>query len=128
MRAYAVVTAVLTISAALAVAADAAPRKHHPVLERVAEGTVVQPTRTVIHNPDGTTTIIVTPRRHPHRSYLDPGTGVSTGDGSRLDYMLSPDGDPGRPNWWYGPDTSGGGFYMVTHPFYLPGINPDTPN
>jgi hypothetical protein len=121
MRTFAVLAAVLTVSAALPGVANAATR--HPVVERSAAGTVIQPTRTIIHNPNGTTTIIVTPRR----SYLNPGTEVSVGDGSRLDYMLPPGGDPGHPNWWYGPDHSGGAYYMVTSPYYLPGFSPYTP-
>ncbi len=44
-------------------------KKPAPVELRSASGTVIQPTRTIIHNPDGTTTIIVVPRR----SYLDVG-------------------------------------------------------
>jgi hypothetical protein len=124
MRVIAVFAAVLMASAALTGAADAAPKKRHPVVERSAAGTVIQPTRTIIHNPDGTTTIIVTPRR---RSYLYPGTEVSRGDPKSLDYMLPPGGDPGRPDWWYGPPESGGGYYIVTSPYYLPGINPNTP-
>jgi len=108
----------------LTAAANAATKKKRsPVVERSAAGTVIQPTRTIIHNPDGTTTIFVTPRR----SYLNPGTGVSIGDESYRDYMLPPGGDPGRPDWWYGPDHSGGGYYTVTNPYYLPGINPNTP-
>jgi len=102
--------------------ANAAPLKKH-VVQRSARGTVIQPTRTIIHHRNGTTTIIVTPRR----SYLDPGTDVSVGDGSRYDYMLPPGGDPGRPNWWYGPDESGGAFYIVRDPYYLPGINTHNP-
>jgi hypothetical protein len=123
MRALAMAAAVLTASTALAGAAHATPKKRHPVVERSAAGTVIQPTRTIIHHRDGTTTIIVTPRR----SYLDPGTEVSRGYGSRFDYMLPPGGEPGRPDWWQGPDHSGGAFYIVTEPFYLPGYNPYTP-
>ncbi len=123
MRILAIIAAALMASAALTSTADAATKKKHPVVERSAAGTVIQPTRTIIHNPDGTTTIIVTPRR----SYLDPGTEVSVGDGSYRDYMLPPGGDPGRPNWWYGPDESGGAFYMVGQPYYLPGINTNNP-
>src|SRR5271170_5911303 len=44
-------------------------KKKPPVVLRSASGTVIQPTRTIIHNPDGTTTVIVVPRR----SYLDVG-------------------------------------------------------
>lgn len=128
MRALAVVTAALAISAVLAVTADAAPRRY-PAEYRPAAANAEQPTRTIIHNPDGTTTIIVTPlhRRRRSQAYLHPGTGVSRGDSNRLNYMLSPTGDPGRPNWWYGPDESGGAFYIVRQPFSLPGNNPYTP-
>lgn len=106
-------------------AAGAAPKKKHPVVAQSHPGhTVIQPTRTIIHNRDGTTTIIVTPRR---RSYLDPGNEVSVGEGSYHDYIQPPAGDPGRSDWWYGPDHSGGAFYMEREPFYLPGINPYTP-
>jgi hypothetical protein len=122
MRAFVIIAVALVASAALATDAHAAKRRHR-VVERSAAGTVIQPTRTIIHNPDGTTTIIVTPRR----SYLNPGTGVSRGDGSRFDYMLPPGGDPGRSDWWYGPDHSGGAFYMVREPNYLPGINTNNP-
>lgn len=123
MRAFAIIAVALMTSTALAGAAHAATKKHHPVVERSAAGTVIQPTRTIIHHPDGTTTIIVTPRR----SYLDPGTEVPRGYGSRFDYIVSPVGDPGRPDWWYGPDQSGGAFYILRQPFYLPGFNPYTP-
>jgi hypothetical protein len=111
-------------SVALACTANAATKskKTRPAVERSAAGTVIQPTRTIIHNPDGTTTVIVTPRR----SYLDPGTEVSVGDGSYRDYMLPPGGDPGRANWFYGPDATGGA-YMIGRPFYLPGINTNNP-
>jgi hypothetical protein len=124
MRIIAVAAAVLTVSTALACAANAAPKKRYPVVERSAAGTVIQPTRTIIHHPNGTTTIIVTPR---HRSYLDPGTEVAVGEGSTHDYMLSPGGDPGRPNWFYGPGDATGGAFMISRPYYLPGINTNTP-
>jgi hypothetical protein len=125
MRAFVAISIVLAVSAAHAGAAEAASKIKKPraVVAQSQGSTVVQPTRIIIHNPDGTTTIIVTPRR----SYLDPGTEVSPGDGSRLDYVLPPAGDPGRPNWWYGPDESGGAYYIVRQPYYLPGLNPDTP-
>jgi hypothetical protein len=123
MRTLAIIAAALMASAALAGAAHAATKKKHPAVQRSAQGTVIQPTRTIIHHADGTTTIIVTPRR----SYLNPGTEVSVGDGSRFDYMLPPGGDPGRPDWWYGPDESGGAYYMVSEPYYLPGINTNNP-
>jgi hypothetical protein len=123
MRVFAVVAAVLAVSALWADAATAATTKIHRAVTRSASGTVIQPTRTIIHNPDGTTTIIVTPRR----SYLDPGTEVSVGDGSYMDYILPPGGDPGRADWWFGPDHSGTGGYPIATPFYLPGINLNNP-
>ena len=124
MRVIVVAATVLTVSTALACAAHAAPRKRYPVAERSAAGTVIQPTRTIIHHRDGTTTIIVTPR---HRSYLDPGTEVAVGEGSTHDYMLPPGGDPARPNWFYGPGDATGGAFMISRPYYLPGINTNTP-
>jgi hypothetical protein len=124
MRVIVVAATVLTVSIALACAAHAAPRKRYPVAERSAAGTVIQPTRTIIHHRDGTTTIIVTPR---HRSYLDPGTEVAVGEGSTHDYMLPPGGDPGRPSWFYGPGDATGGAFMISRPYYLPGINTNTP-
>lgn len=116
-------------AAVAVVPAHAAPRRHvrHPRVAAEQPGnTVVQPTRTIIHNRDGTTTIIV----HPRRSYLDPGTEVSVGAGSDHDYMLPPGGDPGRPYWYYGPASTSGpasGGYMTHLPYYLPGINNNTP-
>jgi hypothetical protein len=125
MRVFAMIAAALMASGALAGTAHAVTKKRHPLVERSAAGTVIQPTSTIIHHEDGTTTIIVTPRR----SYLDPGTDVPVGYGSRFDYMLPPAGDPGRPSsiWWNGPDQSGGAYYIEREPFYLPGINPYTP-
>jgi hypothetical protein len=124
MRAFAVLSIVLAVSAAYAGAAQATTKARRPHVVAQSQGsTVVQPTRTIIHNPDGTTTIIVTPRR----SYLDPGTEVSVGEGSYRDYMLPPGRDPGRPNWWFGPDTTGTGGYPIATPYYLPGINTNTP-
>jgi hypothetical protein len=85
---------VLTISAqSLSASAQTPPKKNRPPVLRSAQGTVIQPTRTIIHNTDGSTTVIVVPRR----SYLDVGTEVPVGYGSRMDYAFPPDGDPGRP-------------------------------
>jgi hypothetical protein len=105
------------------VSAQAATKKRPPFVERSAAGTVIQPTRTIIHHANGTTTIYVTPRR----SYLNPGTEVSRGDETFLDYALPPAGDPGRPDWFYGPDQTGTGGYPIHRPFYIPGFNPYTP-
>ncbi len=125
MRTFLTIVATLTAFAVLPIATHAAPRRHPRTADQPGR-TVVQPTRTIIHNPNGTTTIIV----HPRRSYLDPGTEVSVGAGSYRDYMLPPGGDPGRPYWFYGPDSTSGpaaGGYMIGLPYYLPGFNPNTP-
>ncbi len=65
-------------------------------------GTVIQPTTTIIPDGNGHRTIIIIPRQ---RSYLDTGTEVSVGDRGFRDYMLPPGGDPGRPNWFVGPES-----------------------
>jgi hypothetical protein len=122
MRVIAFLVAAAAIAAA-AGAADAATKKNQPVVYRSAAGTVIQPTRTIIHNPDGTTTVITVQRR----SYLDPGTDVPVGYGSRLDYAFPPDGDPGRPYWFYGPDQHGIGGLPLAHPWLIPGYNPHNP-
>jgi hypothetical protein len=117
--------------AALATAADAATKKPQPydvqrptVVQRSASGTVIQPTTTIIHDGAGHTSYIVIPRQ---RSYLDTGTEVSVGDRNFQNYMLPPGGDPGRQNWFYGPDLQGRGSYPLPGPFSIPGYNPDTP-
>jgi hypothetical protein len=126
MRAYAVV-AIVAVIAALAGSANAqtpTTTKNKPsVVLRSAAGTVIQPTKTIIHDEYGHTTVIVVPRR----SYLDTGTEVSVGDRGFMDYMLPPGGDPGRPNWIMGPDVTGGGTFPLGVPFYIPGYNPNTP-
>lgn len=123
-RSYTLIAAALAIATATAgPAAAATKKKSPPVVERSAAGTVIQPTETIIHDQYGHTTVIVVPRR----SYLDTGTEVSVGDRGYMDYMLPPDGDPGRPNWFIGPDPTGSGGYPLPRPFYIPGYNPDTP-
>ena len=94
MRAFMVLVAGGVVLA-VAGSANAATKtkKHQPVVLRSASGTVIQPTRTIIHNADGSTTIIVVPRR----SYLNPGTDVPVGYGSHMDYAFPPNGDPGEP-------------------------------
>jgi len=120
--------AVLAAASMLAAPAFAESKKRHPaapvVVARTAAGTVIQPTTTIIHDGQGHTTVIVIPRR---RSYLDPGTEVSVGEGHIMDYMLPPGGDPGRPNWFHGPDVQGSGGMPLPGPLYVPGINPNNP-
>lgn len=123
MRRLPALVAIVALAAGHVGAANAAVKKHYPRVVRSAAGTVIQPTRTIIHHPDGTTTIYVTPRR----SYLDPGTEVSVGDGSYRDYAFPPDGDPGRSNWFYGFDQTGSGGLPLPRPFDIPGFNPATP-
>jgi hypothetical protein len=108
-------------------AADPPKKQHRPpvmVVERSASGTIIQPTTTIINGPNGQRTVIVIPRQ---RSYLDTGTEVSVGDRGYMDYMLPPGGDPGRTNWFIGPDVQGRGSYPLPGPFSIPGFNPDTP-
>jgi hypothetical protein len=121
MRSLAVIAAALAVVPALAGPADAATKKQQPVVIRSASGTVIQPTRTIIHNTNGTTTVIVVPRR----SYLETGTEVSVGDRGFQDYVLPPGGDPGHANWFIGPDVQGKGRYPL--PGMADGINPYTP-
>jgi hypothetical protein len=124
MRKFVVVAGVLAVASALASSATAAPKKRVMVVERSAAGTVIQPTRTIIHRADGTTTIYVTPR-----SYLDTGTEVSVGDRGFTNYIFPPGGDPGRGSvWYYGPDmTNVVGGFSPARPFYLPGYDPASP-
>src|ERR1700751_4490818 len=125
-----IIAFLLTGAAAAAIAvgaaagsAAAATKKNQSVVYRSAAGTVIQPTRTIIHNPDGTTTVITVQRR----SYLDPGTEVPVGYGSRLDYAFPPGGAPGRPYWFYGPDQHGIGGLPLAQPWLIPGFNPNNP-
>lgn len=122
--------AALAIASTLAFAAGAqtpsngqAPAKKNPPVLRSASGTVIQPTRTIIHNPNGTTTIIVV----PHRSYLDVGNEVPTGYPRTRDYAFPPGGDPGRPYWYFGPDSAGLGGTPLGQPYLIPGFSPGYP-
>ena len=119
MRICAFILSVLAAASVWTGSADAATRKKHPQLYSV-NGTPIQPTRTIIHNPDGTTTVITVPRR----SYLDTGTELSVGDRSYHDYVLPPGGDPGRPYWFMGPDVRGAGRAPLPGAFTLPGFDP----
>jgi hypothetical protein len=124
MRKLVVAAAALALVSAQVSLANAQPKKRTVIVERSASGTIIQPTRTIIHRPDGTTTVYVTPR-----SYLDTGTEVSVGDRGFNDYAFPPGGDPGRSSvWYYGPDTTNivGGF-SPARPFYLPGYSPYSP-
>lgn len=124
MRVFVGFAVAVAVFATLASSADAATKKkQQPAIMRTASGTIIQPTRTIIHNPNGTTTVITVPRR----SYLDIGTEVSPGDTTYMDYMLPPGGDPGHANWFFGPDLTGSGGYPLPGAFSLPGFNPNTP-
>ena len=114
----------IVLVAATVGSAQAAPKKSQPVVYRSAAGTVIQPTRTIIHNPDGSTTVITVPRR----SYLDPGTEVPVGYGHHMDYAFPLGGDPGRPNWYFGPDLAGIGGSPLAQPFLIPGFSPGYPS
>jgi len=117
MRVFAFLIATVIVAAG---SAHAETKKNQPVALRSVSGTVIQPTRTIIHNPDGTTTIITVPRR----SYLNPGTEVPVGYGSRMDYAFPTGGDPGRPYWYFGPDLGGVGGTPLAQPNLIPGFTP----
>ena len=121
MRAVVVGVAAISLISALASAAAAqTPNRKLPPVQRSAAGTVIQPTRTIIHNLDGTTTIITVPRR----SYLDPGTEVPVGYPNHLDYAFPPGNDPGRPYWYFGPSELGAvGGIPLAQPFLVPGYS-----
>jgi hypothetical protein len=91
-------------------AAKRQPPAPQQVVERSASGTIIQPTTTIIPDGTGHSKVIVIPRR---RSYLETGTEVSVGDRKFQDYVLPPGGDPGRPNWFFGPDVQGHGHYPL---------------
>lgn len=126
MHRFGVIVAAAVLATAQISFAAAATRKkeQNPPVMRTAAGTIIQPTKTIIHHEDGTTTVIVIPRR---RSYLDTGTEVSPGDRSFMDYMLPPNGDPGEPTWWFGPDPTGSRGYPSPPGMTIPGFNPNTP-
>jgi hypothetical protein len=128
LRSAAIIGAAIAVVSAVCSPALADPpkkqRQQPVVVERSASGTIIQPTMTIIPGPNGQRTVIVIPRQ---RSYLDTGTEVSVGDRSYRDYMLPPEGDPGRPNWFIGPDVQGRGSYPLPGAFSIPGYNPNTP-
>jgi hypothetical protein len=126
MRKFAVTVAALALVAGAANPADAAAKKYPPQpapVMRTASGTVIQPTKTIIHDQYGHTTVIVIPRR----SYLDTGTEVSVGDRKFSDYAYSPLGDPGRSTWFFGPPIAPSGGVPIPQPLYIPGFNPNVP-
>lgn len=133
MRKFAVVVGVAAFALASALAhaafAQTATPGHKPTknsqppLQRTAAGTIIQPTRTIIHNPDGTTTVITVPRR----SYLDVGNEVPVGYPRTNDYAFPPSGDPGRPYWYLGPDVAGVGGIPLAQPLLVPGFGVSYP-
>jgi len=132
MRGFAVaigVAALVLVSAPPLSASAQTPTNAHkarnsqPPVQRTAAGTVIQPTRTIIHNPDGTTTVITVPRR----SYLDVGNEVPVGYPRTNDYAFPPNGDPGRPYWYFGPDLAGVGGAPLAQPDLLPGFGASYP-
>ena len=108
-----IAAAVGVLIGAAVMPADAAKRQPTtppPIVERSASGTIIQPTTTIVPDGSGGARVIVIPRR---RSYLDTGTEVSVGDRKYQDYFSWPAGDPGRPNWFFGPDVQGFGHYPL---------------
>jgi hypothetical protein len=85
---------------------------------RTASGTAIQPSRTIIRDQYGRTTVIVIPRR----SYLDTGTEVSVGDRKFTDYAFPAGGDPGQSSFWFiGPAVGGDLGYPMPRAFITPG-------
>jgi len=133
MRGFAVVigvAALALVGAPLLPASAQTPTNAHkpaknsqPPVQRSAAGTIIQPTRTIIHNPDGTTTVITVARR----SYLDVGNEVPVGYPRTNDYAFPPNGDPGRPYWYFGPDLAGVGGVPLAQPDLLPGFGASYP-
>ena len=125
LAAFAIVAAApLTASAQTPNSAQIPAKKKPPVVLRSASGTVIQPTRTIIHNPDGSTTVIVVPRR----SYLDVGNEVPPGYNGGVDYAFPTGGNPGRPYWYFGPDIAGVGGSPLAQPWLIPGFSPGYPS
>jgi hypothetical protein len=123
MRTFAVL-----LAAALTIAFGAGPseaaKKKKRVVSPAARAVVAPapaPDRTVV-TIDGVTRIIVN-----RRSYLDAGTEVSPGDRGYTHYVLPPSGDPGRSNWFMGPDVRGAGRWPLPGAYDLPGYSPYAP-
>ena len=121
MRVFAVAATAVAVFAVLADSAGAVTKKGRPdPVMRTASGTVIEPTKTIIHHPNGTTTVIVIPRR----SYLETGTEVSVGDRGFMDYAFR---RSAIRIGSFGPDTGGHGSYPLPGFGSIPGFNPNTP-
>jgi hypothetical protein len=94
MRPFTAIAGLIAVFAVGTAPAAAAP-KHRPAqqpgLVRSANGTIIQPTTTIIPDGRGHVRVIVIPRQ---RSFLDLGTEVSVGDRSFRDCVVAPGGDP----------------------------------
>ena len=123
MRPLTVIAGLIAVSA-VGTAPAAAAQKYPPGVQRSANGTIIQPTTTIIPDGRGHVRVIVIPRQ---RSYLDLGTEVSVGDRSFRDYVLPPGGDPGRPYWFFGPDRQGTGRYPLPSAFDGTGLGSQDP-
>jgi hypothetical protein len=127
MRPFTAIAGLIAVFAVGIAPAAAAPKHQsvqQPGVVRSTSGTIIQPTTTIIPDGRGHTRVIVIPRQ---RSYLDLGTEVSVGDRSFRDYVLAPGGDPGRPNWFYGPDRQGTGRYPLPSAFDGTGLGSENP-
>jgi hypothetical protein len=127
MRPFTAIAGLIAVFAVGTAPAATAP-KHQPAqqpgLVRSANGTIIQPTTTIIPDGRGHVRVIVIPRQ---RSFLDLGTEVSVGDRSFRDYVVAPGGDPGRPYWFYGPDRQGTGRYPLPSAFDGTGLGSQDP-
>ena len=118
MRIVVVTAAVLAVFAAQAGSADAAPKRQPAPVMRTVNGTVIEPSKTILHDQYGHTTVIVIPRR----SYLETGTWVSPGDRKFTDYASPAGGNPGQAQFWFiGPSVGGDLGYPMPRDFITPG-------
>ena len=101
--------AALALSLATSPADAAKKHRAHSPAPRAA--IYPAPDRTVVR-VNGVTRVTVN-----RRSYLDPGTEIGPNERSFKDYIFPTGGDPGHPNWFYGPDYRGAGHYPLPGPF-----------
>lgn len=103
--------AVALVAGIAAGPADAATKKKSKAPPPGVAAIYPAPDRTVVR-VNGVTRIIVN-----RRSYLDPGPEISPNERSFQDYAFPTGGDPGRGNWFYGPDYRGAGRWPLPGPF-----------
>jgi hypothetical protein len=106
------ITGVLAAVIALGMAAGPADAAKKKRVRAPVRHSVVYPADRTVVRINGVTRIIVN-----RRSYLDAGTEIGPNERSYKDYIFPTGGDPGHPNWFYGPDYRGAGHYPLPGPF-----------